>query len=181
MASIEFALTEAELADALRLSHAMSLTSRRSLIYLGLLFVFWSALLLFVLLTAGRDDPNAMTFAGIVLACMIGGVAVQIPITRRLYIPMVARRTFKQQKDLGDWRTIEVQPPRIVFRTENAIANTPTENFLKWAENQKIVLLYRSDRLFNMIPKRAMTDEFYAALTAELARAGVRKMGAKKS
>jgi hypothetical protein len=68
-----------------------------------------------------------------------------------------------------------IDPPRIGVTSKNGFVNTPTEDFLKWAQNAKTILLYHSDRLFNFIPKRVMSDAFYRALTTELTRAGVPK------
>jgi hypothetical protein len=46
---------------------------------------------------------------------------------------------------------------------------------VKWTENRRAILLYRTDQTFNFIPRRALTDAFRAALMAELERAGVPK------
>jgi hypothetical protein len=93
----------------------------------------------------------------------------------------MARRQLSQLKEFRAQFRVEVRSPRIVLSTKNGVSEKPTEDFLKWAENDKAILLYRSDRQFNFMPRRVVGEAFHRALLAELNRAGVPKAGFSNS
>jgi hypothetical protein len=61
---------------------------------------------------------------------------------------------------------------------KNAQSLTPWADYRKWTENGELFLLYQSDRLFQMMPKRAFASaEDMRELRDFLVAAGVRKAG----
>jgi hypothetical protein len=114
-------------------------------------------------------------------AFYISLMAVLICVRRFFSLPRSARRQFGQRKEFGDRMKMEVRPGEIVMTAKSGFATRPTREFVKWVDNSKIILLYVSDGLFHFVPKRAVSEEFRAALMAELARAGVPRAGFSNS
>ncbi|HWE47389.1 MAG TPA: YcxB family protein [Caulobacteraceae bacterium] len=140
----------------------------------------WAAVVGYELFDGGADR-TAITAAFVMLASIIASQVIFFVLAAVIGVPLSSRHMLKQQKGLRYPLTIEVAPPRIVITNENSNSRSPTEDFLKWAENGKVLLLYRSGRSFNTVPKRVASDAFIAALKAELARAGVPKASFKNS
>ncbi|WP_306965526.1 YcxB family protein [Agrobacterium tumefaciens] len=53
--------------------------------------------------------------------------------------------------------------------------NVPWNDYLKWTEDSKVILLYQGARVFNMLPKRVLTpaqiDDFRQLVAANIKRA----------
>ncbi len=45
----------------------------------------------------------------------------------------------------------------MTLTNEQGGATIPWSDFLKWADNDRVFLLFQGPRLFNMLPKRALT------------------------
>ena len=175
---IEFTCTENDLLDAQRLHHTLTLRGRRFLIRTAAIAVALAGVSMIVRQKADAETlAYGLAFAAI-YACVI---VIAIVVTRLVTLPRAARRQFSQQKEFRGPMKVGINPAHIAVTSKNGFSNTPTEDFLKWAENGKSILLYRSDRLFNLVPKRVVSDAFHRSLMAELTRAGVPKAGFSKS
>jgi len=170
MQASEFTCTPEDFLQAQRLHHTLSLRGRRFFTRIGL----WSgALALVFAILAQRRGLNPVV-AGLAVAVSYAVVTSILILTTRIFsLPRNSRRQFLQRKGFGGIMSYEIRSPNIVVKSTSAFSETPTEHFLKWAEDKKTILLYRSDNMFHFIPKRAIDDGFYAGLKAELARAAV--------
>lgn len=91
-------------------------------------------------------------------------------------IPVSAYRIFKQQKSLNLPFSIEASSEAFCAFNETGKTTMPWSYFVKWKESEKLLLLYHSDVLFNLVPKRlfqsdAQLNEFRGFLN------GVRRVG----
>ena len=71
-----------------------------------------------------------------------------------VYVPWRARKTFRQQKSMQReirWRFADTG---VSIELEQSHGEVPWSDFLKWKENDHLFLLYVSDPLFYMLPKR---------------------------
>lgn len=175
---VEFTCTQADLLDALRLHQALSMKGRRFLIRIAA-GAFVIAVIFMVM--QGSMYAYAFAYALICVASYLCLIAVLVLVNRLVGLPRAARRQLSQHKELGGALKVGLRSPRIVVASKNGHSETPTEDFLKWAENSRSILLYRSDGLFNILPKRVVGDEFYRGLMAELARAGLPRAGFSNS
>ena len=77
---------------------------------------------------------------------------------RYVLLPYQTRKIFAQQKELQPPFEMEFTDDNLVLSYEFGNAIRPWKNFIKWKENEKLLLLYLSDIMFVMIPKRFLTD-----------------------
>ncbi len=77
---------------------------------------------------------------------------------RYLIMPRQVKRIFNQQKELNSPFEIEFSEAGLSFSNEFGQTLRPWQMFLKWKENEKIFMLYHSDVMFSMFPKRLFTD-----------------------
>lgn len=91
-----------------------------------------------------------------------------------LVVPANARRTFRQQKSLQTPYELEVTPDALVSRSEHGEVRTPWSHFVGWKEGDRVILLYQSDRLFQLVPKSFAPSE---TVLAELRGAFGKKLG----
>jgi hypothetical protein len=124
--------------------------------------------------TRGIEAVDYGLTCAVVYLCFMASL---ILVNRFFVLPRAARRQLSQLKEFGGPLKFGVSSPHIVLTTKNSFSETPTEDFLKWAENGKSILLYRSDRQFNFVPRRVISEAFHRCLLAELTRAGVSKAG----
>jgi hypothetical protein len=90
------------------------------------------------------------------------------------YKPFMLRRTFNMQKDLSTPFEMELSEEGLSVRGPQGRALIPWNNFLKWAEDREMILLYSSYSVFQMLPKRlfaSLSDLQF--LHAQLARNSV--------
>ncbi|KAA3643040.1 MAG: YcxB family protein [Chloroflexi bacterium] len=78
---------------------------------------------------------------------------------RIIFIPNRAKRIFKQQKELQ--APIEMEFTESAFSAVNEFgaSSHPWNTFTRWLENKDVFLLYHSDTLYSIIPKRMLTTE----------------------
>ena len=83
---------------------------------------------------------------------------VVFPLYRYVLLPNRVKKIFTQQKTLS--LPIEYEFTEIGLNTSNEVGNStlPWTYFIKWKENKELIMLYHSDVLFNMIPKRFFAD-----------------------
>jgi hypothetical protein len=175
---VEFTCSERDFLDAHRLHHTLSLKGRRFLFLVSMI-----GIAVFGISMIGGDIGKSTTWIHALgaFAPFIFLLAILILVNRTLFLPRMARRQFLQNKEFRNPFKIGVRPPHIVLSSKNGFHATPTADFLKWSDNSKCILLYRSDRMFNFIPKRVLGDALHQKLIAELNRARVPKSGFSNS
>ena len=87
------------------------------------------------------------------LGAAIGGVIGESAV-RYLYVPWWARRIYRQQKNLHEsfkyWWDIE----QLSGESKSGRGQRPWKHYTKWKENEDVFLVYHSDVLFEMVPKK---------------------------
>ena len=171
---MRFTYLDTDFIDAQRLHHRLGLMGRRFVILIAAIAVGLAAAY-----ALGRQgvDAHALVQGVVIAAAFVGLTAILSALGLVLLLPVAARRQLRQLKEFHGPIEVAIDPPRIALTTKNGLSRTPTEDLLKWAEDDKTILLYRSGRLFNFLPKRVVSQTFRRALMAELARAGVARAG----
>jgi hypothetical protein len=107
---------------------------------------------------------------GLAIALALGLKTVPRAVARR------SRRIFAQQKSLHVTREILISDTTISSKSDRGDARLPWSDFYKWNGNDKIILLYPSENLFHMFPRRWFTSgefgEFKDLLAQKVGPAG---------
>jgi hypothetical protein len=69
-------------------------------------------------------------------------------------LPWRVRRIFRQQRELSMPYEVEVTEAGLNVSNELGNALRPWQDFTKWKENQELLLLYHSDMMFTILPRR---------------------------
>jgi hypothetical protein len=99
------------------------------------------------------NDPNIIIIA-ISFLLLIGGYLLY----HNVFIPYRIRKIFEQQKELSEPFIIEIGEDIIKVSSASGYSERPISDFHKWKENKSLFLIYQSDVLFNIIPKRFLTN-----------------------
>lgn len=94
-----------------------------------------------------------------VVFIIAGAVVAFLIIEYFIRLPYRARRIYRQQKLLQITRTIRINPDSLETKSELGSSTVPWNMFAHWKENKKLILVYQSDVLFHMFPKRVFTSE----------------------
>ena len=114
----------------------------------------------------GAHIPEtALNFMGIWFLFVVG-----ILVGIRFLLPWRSRRIFKQQKGLQRPHTITWNDDCMTYESEQATARTPWTDFILWRENDVLFMLYFSEVMFRMIPKRAFLGDDSVTSFRELLR-----------
>ncbi len=84
------------------------------------------------------------------------------------YLPWNARRIFNQQKEYSAPFEIELTPEAMLAFSQYGYSSRPWGEFHKWREDERLLLLYLSDVLYIVIPKRFLDEQQAAQIRALL-------------
>jgi uncharacterized membrane protein YsdA (DUF1294 family) len=146
--TLRFTPTEADLKAAYSL-HMARVSVKRLLLMAAFGLVVG---LVVAVLTNTRDTQEAL-FIVIMMLCWALVVTLAIYLaTRYLWMPRYVRRIYAQQKDLQG--ETEVSWDATGFATANANGRVlvPWADFHQWQLSDAMLLLYRSDAMFNFLP-----------------------------
>lgn len=137
--------------EAQDLVDAMRLHMRPSPAFRAILYVLLAALGLAVALVlyqavSGGGWNEGGTFALLIVAYGL--------IIYRWVLPWKMRRVFRLHKSLHQTASIETTDEAFVAEAANGNMRMPWGDYLKWKANEKLVLLYQSPQLYNMVPRR---------------------------
>ena len=110
------------------------------------------------------ENTYAAGLAGFVACLVITHLA-----TLYLVVPPMARRLYRQQKNLHFEHRVSWDDQCVYVRSENYNENIRWADLVKAKENEATVLLYRSDYNLNFIPKRSFPSaDAYAEFRSHL-------------
>ena len=110
----------------------------------------------------------------------LGGFALSIValvalslVNRFFFLGRSAKRAFAQMKEYNGLFSYTIEGQSFQITSPRGTAILPFSDFVKWNENEKTFLLYRTDRMFHFIPGHTSDEGFRRTLKAELAAANV--------
>lgn len=111
--------------------------------------------------------------SGALIGGVIGGLGARF-ILLHLVMPRRARRIFAQQKSLHGEIDYQWDDDALTIKTERAQARMLWSDYIKWRENERLFVLYQSDIVFNLVPKRLFSDasqrdDFHRILATRIA------------
>ena len=87
------------------------------------------------------------------------GLIAFVLVVRFVLIPNRVRKIFSQQKSLHQETEIAISEEGLILENQIGNAMIPWKNFIKWLEDDDVLLLFHSDLLMNMIPKRDIPNK----------------------
>ncbi|HEY4252958.1 MAG TPA: YcxB family protein [Roseomonas sp.] len=163
-------LTEQDFIASQRL-HAWDYLRRRVLSWR--FAVVWLVILLglaVLFLQPGGWDMT--TIAALAVAAIVLPIAsiLLAMLINRVFGPAAARRIFRQQKSLQQTVEYAWSDAGLKTRTARSESLVPWTDYWKWRQDATTLLLYHSDRLYQFVPKRALTPEQAADMVAVMER-----------
>ena len=131
---------------------------------LGFLLIFTLAASFYVAVTRHDYSPSLL-FMPACLGYLLFYFFVLLP--RR------TKKIYRQQKLLQQPLLIRISDEQFYSKNEYGESSLPWNTFLKWKEGKDLFLVYQTDRLFHMLPKRFFpsaeaTDELREILRKHL-------------
>ena len=105
--------------------------------------------------------PSPSHWIRIIGSGLIGGAiggALGREVMRRVWLSYRSRRLFTQHKALHKPIEFEWDQEALSVRTESANGRTPWADYARRREDRQVILLYLSDALFQVIPRRCFSD-----------------------
>lgn len=172
--AVRFQLIENDLIHAARLFALASLRRRKTLVGLAVFFV----VILFVMsMIAGivfpfdgerlRQSWSSVLAASVFPFLVVFGFGLVVN-------PIMARRVYRQQRSLQGGIALSWTDEELQFDTEYGQFAMPWSHFARWAEDKHTFLLFESDRLYRIIPKRVLDADTERSLRARLASISTR-------
>ena len=86
----------------------------------------------------------------------------------RFYLrPYQITRAYNQHKELSSPFEMKLTDEGYAITNSYGSGKIPWKDFAKWKEDKQIILLYRTDNMFNMVPRRLLNDETEAQYILE--------------
>ena len=76
-----------------------------------------------------------------------------------LYIPWKTKLVYRQQKALQRKLTFKFDDTGAEVSHENGQSTLPWSDYLKWKKNDHLILIYLSDCVYHMLPRRMFVDQ----------------------
>ena len=77
---------------------------------------------------------------------------------RYILLPRQVKKIFFQQKELSSPFELEITDEGLKASNEFGNSIRPWDHFTKWKENRELFLLYHSDLMYSIVPKRFLSD-----------------------
>ncbi|OWJ63840.1 YcxB family protein [Inquilinus limosus] len=164
---ITFQFTEDDLIAAARLHVWTALTSRKALLLLVVVVIGAGLIVSTLLSGSGRPDLQG------VVATAVVGVPAALAILHYMSLPQNARRMYRQQKSLHETLAVEWSEDGMSWDGQTGYTRIPWNHYVKWCEDHRLLLLYHSDRLHQMLPKRVLPPAGIDSIRSSLVKAGV--------
>lgn len=146
------------------------LHARRRLLVAGAL----GALLLLSLLNArsGLEELGASLYGWALWA--LSAAMLYFALLVFVAIPYKCRRELAQRKDLQRALTLSPSDAALGMTTEVLSITRPWSDYCKWMEGRKVFVLFLSDSVFQVIPKRFFASDSDVEVFRELLKRSVR-------
>ncbi|WP_417584557.1 YcxB family protein [Pelagibacterium sp.] len=104
------------------------------------------------------------------------GLAAMPPLIYFIALPYRAKKVFAQQKTLHAPIAASWSEDGFTANTSSMGGTIAWNQYFGWSEDQAVFLIMQSQQLFQMLPKRAMTNQQIEDLRAHLVRSGLKKI-----
>jgi murein endopeptidase len=156
---IDYTIAQEELLDAIQAHQLANFTLKG----LALFCAGFGVLIAVITWTFGTEGQRAAMFGSFALGGVIGLVIVAAAI-RWIVAPLSARRQYAQSAALCAEQTLSFDREKLYLNSELGDMRMPWGKFHKWHEGKRMILIYQNAQMFNLIPKRALSEDQLAGL-----------------
>lgn len=170
--AVRFRLTEDDMVRAARLYTLASLRRPKTIVSLAVTFLLCLLLMAWL---GGVIFPLNMDRLAQEWPTVLGaGVFPFVLVFAVIFIgnPTLARRTFRQQRSLHGEVGLTWTAERLEFDSEYGQFAMPWSHFTRFGEDKHTFVLFESDRLYRIIPKRVLDADTDRDLRERLATIG---------
>jgi hypothetical protein len=119
--------------------------------------------------TEFRDHGLVTGLISILPMVIVSGLLLGLNIlSDRVLLPRRAKRFMAQQKSIQGEVSIGWSDEGVTFSAKTAHALTAWGDYFKWLENDTVLLIFQSENLLNVLPKRRLTDDQIAEIRRRL-------------
>lgn len=119
--------------------------------------LLWVLLGIFVVVVAMRlIDPGEHGRTAVVV--WVVAIVAYFALIYLVIVPLRVRRNFQQQKAMHFPISVEFADETFSAEAHNGNLRMKWEDFYKWKYDGKLILLYHTSRLYNLIPRRAFSS-----------------------
>lgn len=178
MSEIRFQLTERDFVRALNHHVLASLLRARTYRGWGIVAVVYFLLGFGMTLLVDREGLVPALFAGLgfglLLTPIVFGACIGIGFLLR---PRAARRQLRQNKEAQRETTMTLADDGLHFASETSSVLLPFGDIHQWGVWRDMILVYRSDMMFHIIPDRSMSGEQRDGVVRALSGHPIRRIG----
>ncbi|WP_448662368.1 YcxB family protein [Sphingomonas sp. CJ20] len=170
MDAIEFTVGEADYLAAVRRNFADQLRGTRMVWGVAILSAVYVAIFLGLPLLDGERFTLVSVLVALAGSVATGaGVFVGIMLVARRLLPRRARRAYRQHRGLRDPIRAEWDDAGLRIAAATGESRLAWGDYVRWSADDRVLLLYQTDYLFNILPRAAMTEAQHASILAALA------------
>jgi len=154
-------------------------TVRKRWMWKGVIrYIALVALLMAAIIEVGADEHSVFSF---VASALVGiAIAILCLLVTSLYwlwcVPRSIHKAYSQLMLDGESVEFSFDDTELRIADSTSTLALPWNRWVKWAENERFILLYRTSTYAHYIPKSQVQAEQTDALIAELNGAGVKKV-----
>ncbi|MEM8695122.1 MAG: YcxB family protein [Pseudomonadota bacterium] len=172
MREARYTLTERDAVDATKLFYRRQMFGRSKPMVFLIVVIIAAVTVLVGLGEADRVLDNSLLQ---ILISVIILVVIVIAIFYLFFVAPMARKNYRQTKLLHGEVEISWTPEAITFAGDWGSTIIAWGDYHKWAENERLFVLFQSDALFNILRKDALGPEASLEIRQLLERASVKK------
>jgi hypothetical protein len=110
-----------------------------------------------------------------VLIPLVIFMVIVVALIHYLYIPWKAKQHFRQAASFRDEIALRWDAEWFHLKGERGSIDFMWSDFHRWSEDDKLLMLYHSDLLFNIVPKAALSGGQRDDIVNKLVEAGVKR------
>lgn len=170
--TIRVLLNEDDMVNAARLYSRVMFRRPRTII--GCLVIFVVCLVLMAMIAGvifPYDAERLARYWPMVLGASLLPFVVLLLINIFI-LPITARRNFRQQRSLRGETGMTWTDEQLAIDSEYGAFAIPWSHFVRWGEDDKGFVIFESDRLYRLVPKRFLDPDMQRSLREKLALIG---------
>lgn len=171
MTDLEVRLSREDALSAARLHHLAYVCGRFCAAIIATLAL---VLAVFIYVVAGANGAALKAAAFVALA--IPAVLYGLLLVRHAILPVVlVRRQLRENKAVREVHLITWSERSYCVRSTKLQSNIPWDDYWRWRENRRVLLLYASSMQYQVVPKRLLPPGALEEIHAYLDKAGVER------
>ena len=168
---VEIQLSQSDALAAARLHHLAYMCGRFCAVVVATLTVVYAALMLF-LLGSTRDGLTMAGVGVLIIPAMLYGMLL----VRHAILPRLAvRRQFRQFKAASQPYQIAWSQRSYSARGPSLQSDIPWDDYWRWREDGRVLLLYPSSLQYQVVPKRLLPPGAVEQIRGYLTDAGIKR------